>query len=110
MTVAELLNDPSKWTQRAYARNEDEQGVSSRAEAAVSWCLLGAMNRCYSTADAAMSYQAAYARVCQALLTRPEVIEQMKASSESMPNPARWNDAPGRTFADVRKLVEQAGV
>ncbi len=110
MTIKELLSNESKWTKGVYARNADGAGVSSNAETAVSWCLLGALNHCYNSGELPKSLREAETAIYQALLTLPDVAAEMQLFGDSMPNPARWNDAPGRTFADVKRLVEQAGV
>ena len=39
----ELISDPARWTQGAYARDESGFEVSSTWEAACCWCALGAI-------------------------------------------------------------------
>lgn len=47
-TVAELLADKSRWTQRAYARLPDGHSVMDHNEDAVCFCVVGAIKRVYS--------------------------------------------------------------
>lgn len=49
MRAWELLSDHSKWTQGAFARRSDGQGVDLIDPKATSWCALGAIWRCYSS-------------------------------------------------------------
>jgi hypothetical protein len=48
MKVLELLSSEDKWTQGAFARNKDGVRTDYYAEKAVSWCLIGAIHKCYS--------------------------------------------------------------
>lgn len=41
--VRERLSDPSRWTQRSYARDADGHPVSTHSARATCWCLHGAI-------------------------------------------------------------------
>ena len=41
----DLLSDPDKWTQQAYARDADGETVMVHDESAVRWCVLGAVGK-----------------------------------------------------------------
>lgn len=117
MTVAELLNDPSKWTREAYARNANGEAITARSPDAVCWCLTGALLRVFSTADTRygsrdLQLAEAEEKLYEALRTEPdwEKYRADRRKDRDVFNLAAWNDAFGRTFADVRRLVEQAGV
>ncbi|PYQ25648.1 MAG: hypothetical protein DMF56_27015 [Acidobacteria bacterium] len=103
MKISELLTDASKWTQRTYARDEFGDDVAATDPKAVSWCLVGALVKCYAagpdSVPAEQALRAAWARW----------------STEHEKNPTAstltgWNDAFGRTFEEVKQLVEEAGV
>lgn len=48
MKIWELLDSPEKWTTKTCARDKNGKQVSSNDSSAVSWCLLGAVDKCYS--------------------------------------------------------------
>lgn len=91
MTILELLSDPARWTKGYYARDArgNLQGVHSPA--ACSWCLLGAAMKCYPT-----DHDLAVAK-----------LKGMMGYGIPLHS---WNDAPGRTHAEVLELVRKAGV
>jgi hypothetical protein len=87
MKVRELLSDESKWTKGYVAR--DIQGypvLNFRDGRACSWCLVGAIRYCYSMYDP--------------IWIKVKVKLGCSVISE-------WNDTPGRTFAEVKALVEE---
>lgn len=48
MKIRELFSDPSKWTSGTYARDANGMPLYSDAKRyATSWCLVGAVERCY---------------------------------------------------------------
>jgi len=47
MKIHELLNRPERWTQEVMARDINGETSRLRGNEAVSWCLLGAMFKCY---------------------------------------------------------------
>jgi len=47
MKAYELLSDKSRWTTRACARDINGQPLNINNNDAVSWCILGAIGRCY---------------------------------------------------------------
>ena len=91
MKVRELLTDESKWTQGFDARSKSGRRVDWESRAAVRWCLLGAVYYCYGT-------DKDYARVFDLI------------KGEVGPYIATWNDTSGRTFADVRALIEKLDI
>jgi hypothetical protein len=48
MTAMELLNKPSSWTQGNLAITKDGVPCNPCSPSAVSWCLMGALDKCYS--------------------------------------------------------------
>ncbi len=90
MKVSDLLTDESKWTQGAYGRDTHGKLTSIVSHSAVCWCLVGALWLCYR--DGGDGSDDAANDVERRVITR-------------IGNMAAWNDAPNRTFAEVRALV-----
>jgi hypothetical protein len=87
--VHELLSDESKWTTGAPTR--DAQGrnpIQAGRGDAVRWCLLGAVWSCYGIWG-----------------EQAKQIEQKIRDHLGIVSIAGWNDAPERTFAEVRQLA-----
>lgn len=93
MKVKELLSDKSKWTQKTLARNKEGIAVSYLSPTAFSFCLVGAVEKCYSLEDKQKAYK---------VLSR--IVERTRF------DPAYWNDSPGRTFEEVKALVEELDI
>jgi hypothetical protein len=90
MKVSELLDRPEKWCQVSLAQDARRKEVGSLHKDACRWCLVGAIGKCYSV-NKYMTYII--------LLQKVLGVE-----------PEKWNDAPERTFEDVRKLVLQLDI
>lgn len=91
MKVSELLDAPEKWTQGTWARADDGHSTLLDGALAVSWCLHGAIMRCYPLAD---GHAIALRRIGERL--------EWKV--------AQWNDDPARTFDEVRALVRELDI
>lgn len=92
MKIKELLTDESKWTQNAFGRDAEGLACFSGDPDAVCWCLLGAMTVCYPN-----SY------------IRAEIIR--KIHKHLLNNTVfNFNDAPERTFEDIKKLVNDLDI
>lgn len=89
MKAWELLDSPEKWCKGANALTSDGMEVSACDPRACRWCLEGALRKCYGSFD--LKIQA----VRDALNTH-YVFE--------------WNDAPERTFEEVRNALIAADV
>jgi len=91
MKIQKLFsNDPTKWTRGANARNIHAAKVSFNSKSAVCWCLFGAGVKCYG-------------------LARWDDICDKVAAKVGCTIP-EWNDAPERTFEDVKALVEELDI
>lgn len=90
LKIRELLSDESKWTQGHLALRADGLDTAVEVDDAIRFCLYGAVERCYGPFGVLRSHEI-YGRIIDDLRT----------------DPVRWNDAPDRTFADVRALVER---
>lgn len=51
MKIKELLNDESKWTQGAYARDAQGRATTTFAQSATCFCLIGAAKACYGSTN-----------------------------------------------------------
>lgn len=95
MTLQELLATEAQWTQRVSARDAYGHPTKPCGDTAVSWCLTGALDKCYS--PAMRHYACARLRV---------VVSRYRGHSG-----VTWaNDAADTTFADIRRWVEEAEV
>ena len=95
MKVKELLSDESKWTQGVSARTESGIPTSYHGQETAKWCLLGALAKCYgvNTDD----WDSIRARI------------RIRLSPDGL-FPVDWNDAPNRTFSEVKALVEELDI
>ena len=100
MKIKDLLTDESKWTKGAFAIGADGLMVGSASPSAVSWCLMGAVERCYGYDSVSPEAVKIGGRIHDYLRECPRAL-----GDSGNWHMAGWNDAPGRTFADVRRLV-----
>lgn len=86
MKAHQILSDESKWCKGANARDSSGRSVSSDSPSAVCFCLRGSIYRAY---DDEISWDKCFhslaGRVGKCLAT--------------------WNDAPERTFAEVKAVL-----
>lgn len=92
MKIKDLLIDETKWTQNAYARDAYGKSLIESDLHAVSWCLSGALFVCYP--HCGLDRSIIWYRITSKLSTL--------AGETSI---TAWNDAPERTFAEIRKFV-----
>ena len=91
MKVQDLLTDESKWCQEAEAMS-DFGPTWWGSRCAFSWCLVGAVHKCYPNS----------------IDERAEIYVFLKCKLAE--SPVSWNDAPERTFAEVRALIEELDI
>lgn len=91
MKAYELLATPDKWTRGADARDKDDNPVRSRDREACCWCAVGAIKACYWPFEV---QDATFNRLTSAI---GRLIEE-------------WNDAPGRTHAEIIAMLKKADV
>lgn len=92
MKVKELLSDSSKWIQGANARDRNGRKIAPESPYAICWCLFGAIVRCYAYCPDQCI------KVANHILVEYQML---------LP---KWNDAPERTFADIKELVERLDI
>lgn len=97
MKVFELLAEPSSWCQADYARDSkgvfidgDDPWLIARDWAAISWCLAGAIYKCYEKDEA------------DVIIDR--VTKHLGVSVES------WNDKSGRTHEEVINVCKELNI
>lgn len=93
MKIKELFSGPEKWTKGHNAREADGTETFTHDQSARCWCLWGALIKCYhglSEETSRISY------LLQATIPGGKV--------------SQWNDAPERTFAEVKALVEKLDI
>lgn len=96
MKVRELLSDKSKWTKRWYARTKDGFKTNATSKDAVSFCLLGAIEKCYGT---------------EFFCNLPNDVKgKLYERFGSASKPSSWNDANERTFEEVKTLVDELDI
>jgi hypothetical protein len=100
MKVKDILDKPERWTQGAAARDKRGRRCDVISDAAVRFCLRGAAARVYS----GPALEDALFSIAKALNLDEECYEDLDGAIEV------WNDDPDRTFAEVRQVVERAGV
>lgn len=88
--VRELLSEPGRWTQGAYARTAAGTPCSSTAAEAVCWCLRGALSK------------AAHGEPSKA---RYELRQQLDAAT--LVPTWEWNDRRSTRHADVLALLDR---
>lgn len=97
MKIRELLSDESKWTKGSYARHINGNSIGPRQDNACSWCLLGSIYKCYGFRSE--FFRSKFFKVFENL--------RIKLKGNDI---TAWNDAPERTFEDVKKLVEELDI
>lgn len=87
-----LLSDESRWTQRVHARDARGRTCDPRSAAAVCWCAVGALCR---------------AKDIPLDIANP-ALDVLAAVIGPGVHVVDWNDAEGRTHADVLAVFDRA--
>lgn len=109
MTVQELLSSKEKWTQGDTARTKEGYATGVSRADAVSWCLTGAVLKCYPT----KSEQLEAEKKLQRAIYRISGVHSSVTSSVDKQNELviiEFNDDPFRTFEEIQEVVKLAGV
>lgn len=100
MKVRDLFSDASKWNKRALSVDCNGNTTSPQDINAVSWCLLGAMRKCYGYYLSIMKIE----ENNQYYFIYNKVIDYLGSSI------VNWNDHPNRMFEEVKSLVEELDI
>lgn len=102
MTVQELLSDESKWTKGTFARDENNCNIDPYSKGAICWCIKGAIMRCYEGDD---EYWHANNEI-RAAIAKLKYFDKPTININIM----GFNDNPNTTFADIRRVIEEADI
>lgn len=90
MKAYQLLSKPEKWTQGVPARDRNNECCDPLHKDAVSWCLIGAINKCYpSTSE--------WDRTIQLL-------------QRTVGHIATFNDSPKRTYMEIVSILKELDI
>ena len=95
------IQDSKRWTQNAFARDKDNNKVSSRTPTAVCWCSLGALNRIQDTGGEYLKAVQLLTKAVQ-LLTKAVQLLTKAAGTEV----AEYNDSS--THEEVLAMWDKA--
>jgi hypothetical protein len=95
MKLHELFAKPGTWTQRHNARDKNGAVVDHYHPDAVKFCIMGGLHKCYGE-----NHEPAYHAISAKL------VERGSPNGDITP----WNDAAGRTQAEVHQLCLDADV
>ena len=105
MKVKDLLSSPEKWHKGCYAKDTKGNPVSETGSTAVSWCLMGAIYKCYDN-GAGYKIASSYGNVLSCIRkiedNFPDLLRRV-----SLPC---FNDDPKTTFEDIRRIIETADI
>lgn len=87
----EVIADENRWTQNAWARDADGHDINEHKPEATCFCLLGALSVAAGAWDSPIYRDA------------EKVLEKI-----GVERPSTWNDAYGRTHAEVIDLLDRA--
>ena len=112
MTLQELFTDESKWTKGASARNEEGVLCPPHFSEARSWCLMGAINLCcrHDFDERKATIHALKNAITGGRPNDLSTAIQEKNTPNEVVEISRFNDSPETTFADIRKVIEEANV
>ena len=96
MTVQELLCHPSRWTQKAAARDAKGNQCNPEADQAIQWSLDGAIARCYENTYYEQNSNQVYQRVA----SHPKVMQFV----------SWFNDAKYRTYEEIMEVVSELDI
>lgn len=105
MKVSELLDSSEKWTQGVLARDNKGHHVETYSPEASSFCLIGAIDKCYREDYPINNQWKILKRVSEAISgkTRHSAFGTYEMIS-------CWNDSPERKFEEVKNLVVSLGI
>ena len=90
MKIRELLTDESKWIKGCFAQDKRGEPVGTNSFGAVSWCLIGAVEKCYPDRE-------------ENTRIRYKIINHLRKFDLG---DVEFNDNRNTTFEKIRTLVE----
>jgi hypothetical protein len=107
MKAHELLSDRSKWTQGVLARNKEGNPCSVFADYAESFCMLGAVKRCYELID---NYDSTtyYSRVEPYFTILGKITVYLRDIKKTAECPSYYNDR--HTYEEIITLLKELDI
>ena len=96
MKIQDLLNCSSKWVKNGLSVDKNNKSVNPRSSAAIKWCLIGALEKCYPKFD-------------DRFAASSKVINALSHFNYSLHLPI-FNDDPKTTFQMLKKVIKKANV
>lgn len=103
MKIKDFLDTPEKWTKGNIAKTVEGEPASPHNPEAVCWCLSGLIVKCYSSPNEDIIPYSKFYKIRNKIT---EYLGVTRGSAEWI----RWNDAPERTFEEVKNLVEKLDI
>jgi len=97
MKVRQLFSSKEKWSKGGFAIDKSGKTVPVTSHEAFSWCLEGAIHKCYPGIKGMDKRVHIMAKV-------RDLIDRKSYGKHR--DIALWNDAPRRTFKQVKAIVE----
>ena len=106
----ELLADPERWTQEAFARNHLHWQVDAGSENACCFCAIGALHRVtrVHTVEAADANYYVLRRILADAVRASKLSETEQRYKCDGTLIVAWNDAPGRKHEEVLAVFDKA--
>lgn len=96
MKAYELLADESKWARKAYAYEVEGGPCDPKSENACAWCVLGAIDKCYSDRTSVDGGE--------------EFRQQVAKLRDVVGNPSQWNDSRLTTYKKVITVLKELDI
>lgn len=100
MKIKQLLVNKGTWTKGVLAQDKNKNIVPVSDVKAVSWCLVGAILKCYDINQ----IDSIFKEVCK------EIGSEHTGYSYSCNNIIDYNNSPNRKFKDIKKLVNKLDI
>lgn len=97
MRVEELLDRPEKWTKLAASRDNEGNPINALNEKSCSWCLVGAIIKCYDGDE-----KSAIERTLKA-------ISEFHGFFKNKPIHI-FNDHPQISFKEIKEIIKKAEI
>lgn len=103
--ISMLLSDETKWCKYQLGITAEGRAVHGTNSAAVKWCLLGAVEKCYSGFELGPVNAAASSPGRKIAKAIGKLFPRFKGQPISM-----FNNHPMTVFSQIKKVVKLAGV
>lgn len=111
MKIRELYADESRWGQNSQAKTEDGRSTNVFQDDAYSFCLIGAVRKCYSSD--LKTREVIYRKLFDAVHGADSSVtigSGVPYFTEMLSEIMAWNDNPTRTFYQVQHLINKLDI